>query len=384
MTHAAPATALPSPEEPRAGRTIARPPEVVYPAGGSGLVHATIRHPKHTAALEQCLEHLTSPADSYFLFLVGAAGSGKTNLLRLLYAALLDEYAADMAADPDVIPVLDLITPPPTDGTYRWRAFGATLFEAARTASRGRPSAGPVGLASRGSSARTFGKTTDDVLGEAVRACADRGVRVILLDEAGHLASVAQTAAHRRMLDVLKGLALSTGIRFVLAGPYELLDLRDASTQLGRRSRLVHLAPYDLAREREQRAWTALVRAMMELTSAPWTDDLATVAFDGALGCVGILRDWMVDAEHASRRRSRQSFRACLDDLRRSPGQLAAIGAELEAGLYRLAVDAGTAPRPQPIPSVKGARKPRVTANGQHLRPGEMDPRRRLVTGDAA
>lgn len=345
------------------------------PRPAAGLADTTIRHALLDRALAQCREFLNSPSDLAFLFIVGAAGSGKTHLLRLLYRTLLENFADAMARDQDLIPVLFLSAPAPPDGTFRWRAFGQRLFDAARMPARGRPSvpryAGHDPIAAR---ARAYGKTIDDILAEAVLACRDRGVRVVIVDEAGHIASVAHARRYRQQLDVMKGLALDAGVRFVLAGPYDLLDFRDASAQLGRRSRLVHIAPYGQTVPRERTAFARLVRDMLDTIGLDLRADVdwPVILHAGSLGCVGLLRDWLVEAEHAFHARNGEvTFEECIAEFRRSPGQLREIDAELREGMRRLAADAGDATVPRPR-----ARSRPVTPNGQTLKPGEAKPRR--------
>lgn len=346
-------------------------------SASAALANVSVRHPLLELALAQCREFLSSPSDLAFLFVVGAAGSGKTHLLRLLYSELLAASAGEMEQNPDLIPVLFLNAPAPPDGTFRWRAFGQRIFDEARMPARGRPSqlryAGHDPIAAR---ARAYGKTIDDILAEAVLGCRDRGVRVVIVDEAGHIASVAHARRYRQQLDVMKSLALDAGVRFVLAGPYDLLDFRDASAQLGRRSRLVHIAPYGQTVPRERTAFAKLVHDMLDTTGLELRTDVdwPEILHAGSLGCVGILRDWLVDAEHAVHARSGGvTFEECIAEFRRSPGQLREIDAELREGMRRLAADAGddaapTRPRPRSRP---------VTENGQILKPGEAKPRRR-------
>lgn len=341
------------------------------------LADTSIRHPLLELALAQCREFLSSPSDLAFLFVVGAAGSGKTHLLRLLYTELLRASAGEMERNPDLIPVLCFSAPAPPDGTFRWRAFGQRLFDEARMPARGRPSQPRYGghdpIAAR---ARAYGKTIDDILAEAVLACRDRGVRIVIVDEAGHIASVAHARRYRQQLDVMKSLALDAGVRFVLAGPYELLDFRDASAQLGRRSRLVHIAPYGRTVQRERTAFAKLVRDMFGTTRLDLRTDVdwPAILHAGSLGCVGILRDWLVDAEHAFHARNGAvTFEECIAEFRRSPGQLREIDAELREGMRRLAADAGE----DVGPARPRVRSRPVTANGQTLKPGEAKPRRR-------
>jgi hypothetical protein len=351
--------------------------------GDHRLATATVHHLLFDQVLEQCHEHLSSPGDLAFLLVVGASGSGKSHLLKVLYRQLLDQYATEMEQDPDIIPVLMLDTPAPPDGTFRWRALGAKLFEAARIPAGGRPSQpaflGPDLAVAR---ARTYGMTVDEVLRQAVQACRDRGVRIIILDEAGHLANVAYSLRPRQQLDVLKGLASEAGVRFLLAGTYDLLAFRDASAQLGRRSRLAHIAPYRADIKRERETFAAIATEMIRLIGVELHEDhdWSQTFLDGSLGCVGLLRDWLVDTENAYRGRAgRASFEDCLAEFRRSRGQLKKISAELDKGMARLEADrTGEPVTAKPLRSARSK-----TLNDQVLKPGEALPKRNHVPAGA-
>jgi energy-coupling factor transporter ATP-binding protein EcfA2 len=360
-------------------------PLVTYPDGdeGGGLAVASIRHILLVQLLEQCLELITSPSDLAFLLLVGASGTGKSHLLKLLFAALLDLYAPDMEADPDLIPVIRVNAPAPTDGSFHWRTFASRLASEARrprVRRLGRAALEPESIRQ----ASIYGKTVDEVLADAMDQLVNRGVKHVIVDESSHLANVSYTTRHKAQGDVLKGLVLETGIQFVMAGTYDLLNFRDASAQLGRRSRLVHVGPYRLDVERERRAFSTIALVMLETLGVALRDDgpdWKEIFEAGSLGCVGLLRDWLVDANHAfARRRGRATMEECIAEFRRSKGQLKAIENELRAGMIRLELDRTGDDRE----TTAAAWTAPSTLNGQPLKPGEAQPKRNHLNADAA
>ena len=129
------------------------------------------------------------------------------------------------------------------------------------------------------------------------------GPRAVILDEAQHLAQVPGVRGHANILDNIKDCVTRTGISHVLAGTYELSPLIAPSDQLGRRSRVIHFPPYDARRKPDREAFEKVfAQLVMELPfpepSKTWLAIKGHMeeVHEGCLGCVGVLKDWLVDA----------------------------------------------------------------------------------------
>lgn len=345
----------------------------------SALATSTIRHPRLDVALAKLQEALASPADHRNVLLVGPAGTGKTKVLSLLRAWLDEVLAPAMIADPSIRPVVVLSAPAASGGTFSWLRFGGRILEALEAPALEWATAPSLASAPAASLHRVRGMKPDDVLAMAEEECRLRQVQVIVVDEAGHLAVVARSPHAREQLDVLKDFSQRTDVRFLLAGTYDLLAFRDASAQLARRTRVVHLRRYREGDARDELAFAQIAREMLALVEGGVpgeTEGLLTELFAGSLGCAGVLRDWLVDAEALHRNQNgRASFTACLRDTRKDDGQLQAMRDELvlEEVAERPTRPAVVAP-PIVVPRPRNA--PR-TASGQVLLPGELKPRRR-------
>ena len=295
------------------------------------------------------------------------AGAGKSTLLEAICNQQTWAARAAMAADPDLRPVIAVTAPAPavTNGTFAWHAFADRIADQL---------APPRGL----------GRTVRAAIDDAARFCRQRGVRVILVEEARHLAMVSNKRHPDQGLSVLKEFSLATGVRFVLAGTYGLLDFREAGTEIDRRTKPVHLAPYDAQVPKEREAFEAVARRMLAAVGAEPSvvdGDLVGRLHERSRGTVGILRDWLVDAEYAMSRSARLDLAAAIADAQPDDVNVGAGRSEIADGRRRLGL--GPEPELEVVASVAPAMRARTSA-GQRLRPGELGPARRAIGEEVA
>ena len=69
----------------------------------------------------------------------------------------------------------------------------------------------------------------------------------MVLDEAQHMTRVPGARSQADQLDVIKDCVDRTGVPHVLVGTYELSVIAAPGDQLGRRSHVVHFAPYSMS-----------------------------------------------------------------------------------------------------------------------------------------
>ena len=124
-------------------------------------------------------------------------------------------------------------------------------------------------------------------------------VKAVIIDEAQHLMHVEPPFKPIDQLDWLKGMTNWTNVLHILVGNYELYDFRNLSGQAARRGRDLHFPRYHLESQVECEEFAGALRYLLE--NVPLSCDVDALLRDWrwfaewSIGCVGILRDWIVD-----------------------------------------------------------------------------------------
>jgi AAA domain len=136
-------------------------------------------------------------------------------------------------------------------------------------------------------------------LREAVeQALARLQVQAVVIDEAQHLMQVAAPHKPADQLDWLKSMTNRTNVLHVLVGTYDLFDFRNLHGQAARRGRDLHFPRYHVDTASERQEFVGALHYLLE--HVPLTCDVSTLLArwrwfaDCSVGCVGILKDWLV------------------------------------------------------------------------------------------
>ena len=119
----------------------------------------------------------------------------------------------------------------------------------------------------------------------------------MLIDEAQHLSKMGSGRRLSDQLDVLKSLANRTRTVHVLIGTYELLAFRNLSAQLSRRSVDIHFPRYRTDNADDLKAFQTILRSLeqqLPLSETPNLLDDWEYMYERSIGCVGILKDWLM------------------------------------------------------------------------------------------
>src|SRR5690606_1502650 len=93
---------------------------------------------------------------------------------------------------------------------------------------------------------RPLGRSKNTAAGLRKRveqALKSRGVKVLMIDEGGHLTNVSE-ARMKRQTDALKSLSNCSGCQIILFGSYDILGVSRLSAQLARRIKEIHFSRY--------------------------------------------------------------------------------------------------------------------------------------------
>jgi hypothetical protein len=129
----------------------------------------------------------------------------------------------------------------------------------------------------------------------------------------------------------------------VLAGPYTLFGFRNTSGQLARRGRDIHFARYHVEDKEERTAFVATLKYLLE--RVPLDVDLDALLSrwrwfaQGCVGCIGVLKDWLVDAVAATLAKSGTNLtEEILSRTMPHPARRVSLEMEARAGEHKVAL----------------------------------------------
>jgi hypothetical protein len=214
----------------------------------------------------------------------------------------------------------------------------------------------------------------------AEQALRYRRPSVVFVDEAQHLARVASGRRLSDQLDVIKTIANRTGTVHVLLGTYELLAFRNLSAQLSRRCLDLHFQRYraDSAAER-QIFQSVLLTFQKQLPFESEGSDLIRMwefLYERSVGCVGILKEWLVRASVRSIRHGAAVLtREYLEATALSISQCEKILAESREGETRLNDSEDAKRRFRTLLGIEPRVVPAAESPGPHRRNGKVGQR---------
>lgn len=236
------------------------------------------------------------------MLLCGPGGVGKSKALKVVAERFTRE-------EPDrfVVPILLLEPIPPDLGSYLRLDYYRQIINALKDHIPVKEILGKVAhlMASPKATRPRLGamdwldmrEIAEQVL---IRAC----VQAVFVDEGHRLMQGDGSHSVDEQLEWLKSLSNRTNVLHVLAGPYALFGFRNTSGQLARRGRDIHFARYHVEDKEERKAFVATLKYLLE--RIPLTCDLDALLSrwrwfaEGGVGCIGVLKDWLVDAVAAT------------------------------------------------------------------------------------
>lgn len=274
----------------------------------------TMAHPCLVSAHQALVNAIHEVPPNSLILVLGPTGVGKTTLRAKIEQGLTAEMLPAVAADPGRFPVVSVECVAPEAGTFNWRDHFRRLLlqmEEPMVDYKIDPAA-PVRIAKTVVRFTPSEKAVGAEYQHAVeRAIAFRRPVAVLIDEAQHLAKMGSGRRLADQLDVIKSLANRTKTIHVLFGTYELLAFRNLSAQLSRRSIDIHFPRYQVGDPNDAKAFRTVLRSFEQQLPLPQPPDLAgewEYLYERSIGCVGILKDWLMRALVSVSRRNNDSL----------------------------------------------------------------------------
>lgn len=125
----------------------------------------------------------------------------------------------------------------------------------------------------------------------------------------------------------------------MLFGTYDLLAFRNLNGQLSRRSIDVHLSRYGADDSEDRQIFINVVRSFEK--ELPFDDQPDLVSnweflYERSLGCIGVLKEWLVRAATLAARKGGRLTRASLEAQALSVAQCEQMHAETDDGELKL------------------------------------------------
>lgn len=310
----------------------------------------TVAHPRLVEAKEALMNAIRGAEPNSLIFVFGPTGVGKTTLRLKVEQLITSELLRELREDLTRIPVVSVEAVAPESGSFNWRDHYARLLHQLDEPLIDRK----LNRRSEGLSCGTILRfmPTSRAVGSEYRYAVEQAIRyrrpvAVMVDEAQHLGKIASGRRLLDQLDVIKSIANQTRTLHVLFGTYDLLAFRNLNGQLSRRSIDVHLARYRAEDSEDRQTFINVVRSFEKELPFEEPSDLERdweFLYERCLGCVGILKEWVVRAATvASRNGSRRLTRAAVESQALCLAQCEqlhreAIDGELKLGERREAV----------------------------------------------
>jgi hypothetical protein len=257
-----------------------------------------IAHPRLVETHNTLLRAIQGATDASLVFLYGPTGVGKTTLRLRVQNRLIETVLPCLKQDPERIPVAGLEVVSPGSGNFSWKDYYKRALEALSEPLTEYKIERKVPDPDRDDNKRRVIKQgTEPALRQALEECLRHRRPVAFFnDEAQHFKKVSGARRLLDQMDAIKSLSSVGQTLQVLIGTYELLDLTNLSGQLSRRSHKIHFARYRIDSAEDMKAFKSVLLTFQRYLPLAEEPDLVKdweYLYEGCLGCVGVLKDWL-------------------------------------------------------------------------------------------
>lgn len=333
-----------------------------------------VKHPRLEEVDQQVSQAIEEHAGYSHLLVYGPSGVGKSTVSRHIASRYLSE-------DPNraAVPVVWVEARPGDYGTYARLDYYRQVLSVLRGHAAVKDRLMQVALTPRtGRRVVDAGEALD--LREAVEYALERlHVKAVVIDEAQNVMHVQAPLRPVDQLEWLKSLTNHTQVLHVLVGSYDLFEFRNLNGQSARRGRDIHFPRYRVEHKEERMQFVGALHYL--LSHVPLECSIEDLLKEWqwfaqwSIGCVGILRDWLVETVAAQLAEGRTTLtRDALEAHALQPGQRVRLEMEARAGEQR--VEKGQAMTQQQLQELNGTGASAKKSISSPSRVGERTPQR--------
>jgi len=266
----------------------------------SGLLVATrlnalkINHRNWCEALESAYFLMIAVSPGEVICITGPSRAGKSKLINELKKIIESEHSYE---DTGLMPVVIMTAAnTSTNGRFSTKSFTRRMLNAVNHPFHKYD--GATGITS------TKELSEDTCRDRLESALAIRGVKYLIIDEAQHARYVSKDAqGSYAVMDSWKCLAETAGLVLIIVGAYPILPIINNSPHMIGRKYSVELGRYKYNKE-DISEFALIVKAYGEvLEETELLMENIEFFYRGSMGCIGLLRRWIIAAVSESKRK---------------------------------------------------------------------------------